>query len=80
MVFFQNFLQNIINICKWLTTTIVTRFAKGVLYARGLRYTFQNHSIATSIDQQYMCVILAKLKQSASQACLTSKSVWMVYK
>ena len=40
-------------------------YQKGSYIRKGSRHTFHCHLIATSVDQQYMCVIHHKIKQSA---------------
>ena len=43
----------------------MTRFARGVLYTCSFKTSFCQCLIATSIDQQYMYVILPRVKQFA---------------
>ena len=55
--------------------TYVTRFSKRGLIHAQLRDTFCHHLLATSMDQQYMRLILLKLKLSAfTQASFPSPS------
>ena len=43
----------------------VTRLTKVILYMHNFKISFSSHLIATSMDQQHMCVILLRVEQSA---------------
>ena len=44
----------------------VTRFERGSYTCTASRHTFHHHLLATSMDQQHMCLVLLKVEQSVS--------------